>query len=151
MRAWYGSETNGTRLTNKLPLREASDGRFIGRPHFYHLSRHGYALGKKMKEKINNFITLAADETNHMLFRAGAKAGSQAVIALADDIHHTCKAMKQSKAGMAEPLLMILFPRLGESLQRSQEEISRVEEIVARMRTQRNLASLQDDDEIEED
>ena len=94
-----------------------------------------------MKDKITSFITLAADETNHMLFKAGAKAGSQAVIALADDIHHTCKAMKQSKDGMAMPLLAIIFPRLNESLLRSQEEISRCEELVTRMRMQRQLAA----------
>lgn len=105
-----------------------------------------------MKDKINSFIAFAADDTNHMLFRAGAKAGSQAVIALADDIHNTCKAMKSSKSGMALPLVAILFPKLNESLQRSQEETERVKTLVARMRAQRQLTAtpaLQD--EVEED
>jgi hypothetical protein len=86
-----------------------------------------------------------------MLFRAGAKAGSQAVIALADDIHNTCKSMKSSKHGMALPLLAVLFPRLNESLIKSQEEISRVEELVARMRAQRQLTTPVLEGEVEED
>ena len=73
------------------------------------------------------FLKFCSEERNVKMFKAGARAGGETVIALADDIHSVSKLAVGSKDGAGFALLRAMFPTTATVVARNVEKIENLE------------------------
>jgi|13_taG_2_1085334.scaffolds.fasta_scaffold08153_2 hypothetical protein len=73
------------------------------------------------------FLKFCADERNVKMFKAGARAGGETVVALADDLHTVSKIAVGSKEGAGLALLRTMFPTTANVVERNVEKIDSLE------------------------
>ena len=73
-----------------------------------------------------NFLKFCAEEKNIKMFKAGARAGGETVISLADDLHTVSKLAVGSKEGAGLALLRAMFPTTAVTVERN---VRRIEEL----------------------
>ena len=76
--------------------------------------------------KLLNFLKFCSEENNVQLFKAGARAGSEAVLSLADDLHNISKIAVGSKEGAGLALLRAMLPITAQTIERN---VKRIEEL----------------------
>lgn len=62
------------------------------------------------------------------MFKAGARAGGEMVVALADDLHAVSKLAVASEEGAGFALLKAMFPTTAATAERNAEKIGNLEE-----------------------
>ena len=75
-----------------------------------------------------NFLKFCSEERNVQMFKAGARAGSETVISLADDLHTVSKLAVGSKEGAGLALLRAMFPTTAVTVERNVRRIEELEE-----------------------
>ena len=73
------------------------------------------------------FLKFCSDERNVKMFKAGARAGNETVLALADDLHTVSKIAVGSKEGAGLAILRAMFPTTANVVERNIEKIDSLE------------------------
>ena len=73
------------------------------------------------------FLKFCSEERNVKMFKAGARAGGETVVALADDLHTVSKLAVGSKEGAGLAILRAMFPMTADTVQRNVEKIDKLE------------------------
>ena len=73
------------------------------------------------------FLKFCAEERNVKMFKAGARAGGETVVALADDLHTVSKLAVGSEEGAGFAILRAMFPTTANVVERNAEKIDNLE------------------------